>query len=62
MSIHADERDILLPEGFIWVRSPAHSPTGVITCTTCHASTNVARKGDVQCLAFTNFHEELHAA
>ena len=62
MSIHADERDILLPEGFIWVRSPVHSPTGTISCTHCHASTTAALKGDELCQAFTNFHEALHAA
>jgi len=56
-----DERDILLPEGFLWVRSPADAPNGAITCTTCHASTDAARKGDARCVAFTNFHEALHA-
>lgn len=57
----SDESDILLPEGFIWSRSPASAPSGVVTCTSCHASTHALRKGDERCLAFTNFHEALHA-
>lgn len=56
-----DERDILLPEGFLWVRSPADAPNGSITCTTCHASTHAHHKESTRVKAFTNFHEAIHA-
>lgn len=56
-----DERDILLPEGFIWVRSPANAPNGVITCTHCHASTHAHHKASDRVTSFVKFHGELHA-
>lgn len=50
-----------LPEGFALSRSPAASPTAVITCQVCHASTACLHQDTPHALDFIRLHQELHA-
>lgn len=50
-----------LPEGFLLVRSPAHSPSARLGCAICHAHTSVLHQETPHALAFIRFHQELHA-
>lgn len=49
-----------LPEGFALSRSPATSPTAVISCQVCHASTACLHQETPHAQAFIRFHQELH--
>lgn len=49
-----------LPEGFALSRSPADSPTAVITCQVCHASTACLHQETPHAMSFIRIHQELH--